>query len=299
MGEEASQPEAATRGPELPPLSILEGLIPDDNGQIIHNGITVGVIVDGDLKRIRKAGTACDAKGQIWTRLGTRVLGTAQTVSPRSTTSPQIEDTIEIRENAQPIYGQLSLECLAGRAIDAEGKIRNDDGIIIGEVHDGDIGRIHRFSYTPNDNGEVRNKKGKILGHVRAVSFETGKDTPTISTDENTVCDQAQPDTAQDEAFQSRHDEVAIDVAIEEVTTACSEESEPFAVEPGLEIEVSSWGEWNKIPTPQLTLPEKGSATCAYLATHLSDSGAWKSCTSCRTMILQLSDELARQEGSS
>jgi len=131
---------------QLPPLSTLEGLKVNKSGKIINtDGIVVGELVEGNAKKLWKAGTPVDAEGQFWDNKG-HVIGRAQTVP------------LEDAEDEAPFAG------LDGLHVVEDGYVQDDNGNTVGIVTEGDakklIGRI------VDEDGDIIDKRGSVVGHA-------------------------------------------------------------------------------------------------------------------------------------
>ena len=126
--EEEPQEEEEDDGPQLPPLSILEGLTVNKSGKLIDdNGAILGELIEGDAKKLSKMGTTCDAEGQFWDNKG-HVIGRAQTL-------PQEEPEEEA------LFAGLE-----GLHVVDDGFVEDEGGYRVGVVVEGDakklIGRV-------------------------------------------------------------------------------------------------------------------------------------------------------------
>lgn len=65
------------------------------------------------------------------------------------------------------------ISILDGLRVDLDGKMRDAEGVVVGELVEGDIALINRRNYTSNTMGEFRsrnkNKKWQIVGRARVV----------------------------------------------------------------------------------------------------------------------------------
>lgn len=139
--EEAEDPDAG-----LPPLSILEGLKVNKAGKIVdHDGKIVGELVEGDAKKLWKAGTACDDQGQFWDNKG-HVVGKAKTL-------PQ-EDKDEEAEFAG----------LEGLIVVKDGWVEDENGNRVGQLTEGDAKKL--VGRAVDEDGDVIDKKGNVVGHA-------------------------------------------------------------------------------------------------------------------------------------
>ncbi|GAB7341509.1 hypothetical protein MBLNU457_7729t2 [Dothideomycetes sp. NU457] len=138
--------DAEDAGPQLPPLSILEGLTCNKSGKLIDsNGNTVGELTEGDAKKLSKAGVQCDAEGQFWDNKG-KVIGRAQTV-------PQEE-----AEEEAPFAG------LDGLVVVKDGYVEDENENKVGIVVEGDAKKL--VGRHVDEDGDILDKKGTVVGHA-------------------------------------------------------------------------------------------------------------------------------------
>jgi hypothetical protein len=124
QAEEEAEGEQEEEGDGLPPLSILEGLKVNKSGKLVDsNGNIVGELVEGDAKKIWKAGTTCDAEGQFWDNKG-HVIGRAKTL-------PQEDNEAE-----------AEFAGLEGLVVVADGWVEDENGNRVGRLVEGDAKRL-------------------------------------------------------------------------------------------------------------------------------------------------------------
>ncbi|KAF2132550.1 hypothetical protein P153DRAFT_393528 [Dothidotthia symphoricarpi CBS 119687] len=141
---EADAEEAAEDG--RPPLSILEGLKVNKSGKLIDaNGNIVGELVEGDAKKLSKAGTTSDAEGQFWDNKG-KVIGRAETIAP------------EEGEEESPFAG------LEGLIVVKDGFVEDQNGNRVGQVVEGDAKKL--VGRAVDEDGDILDKKGSVVGHA-------------------------------------------------------------------------------------------------------------------------------------
>jgi hypothetical protein len=144
--EETGEDVAEETGPELPPVSILEGLTVNKAGKLVDsNGTIVGELVEGDAKKLSKSGITADAEGQFWDNKG-HVIGRAQTVP-----------TEEPDEEA-PFAG------LEGLIVIKDGLVQDDNGNTVGKVVEGDAKKL--IGRAVDEDGDIIDKKGSVVGHA-------------------------------------------------------------------------------------------------------------------------------------
>ena len=133
-------------GPELPPLSILEGLTVNKAGKLVDaNGAIVGELIEGDAKKLSKSGITCDDEGQFWDTKG-HVIGRAQTL-------PQDEPEEEA------LFAGLE-----GLHVVEDGFVEDENGNKVGIVVEGDAKML--IGREVDEDGDIIDKKGSVVGHA-------------------------------------------------------------------------------------------------------------------------------------
>lgn len=143
---EEAQEVVEEAGPELPPLSILEGLTVNKAGKVVDSkGNIVGELVEGDPKKLSKMGVACDAEGQFWDNKG-HVIGRAQTV------------VVEEPDEEPPFAGLEGLIVVKG------GMVEDENGNTVGQVVEGDPKKL--VGRAVDEDGDIIDRKGSVVGHA-------------------------------------------------------------------------------------------------------------------------------------
>ena len=138
--------EEEDTGPELPPLSILEGCKCNKQGKIVDaEGKPLGELIEGDPKRLSKSGAECDAEGQFWDGKG-HVIGRAQTL-------PQDDD-----EEEAPFAG------LYGLIVVKDGFVEDENENKVGVLVEGDPTKL--VGRAVDEDGDVLDKRGNVVGHA-------------------------------------------------------------------------------------------------------------------------------------
>lgn len=144
------EPEEEDTGPELPPLSILEGCTCNKQGKIVNeDGKPLGELIEGDPKKLAKSGAKCDAEGQFWDNSG-HVIGRAQTL-------PQEDD-----EEEAPFAG------LYGLIVVDDGFVEDENENKVGVLVEGDAAKL--IGRAVDEDGDVLDKRGNVVG--RAERYE-------------------------------------------------------------------------------------------------------------------------------
>jgi hypothetical protein len=149
---DGAEETAEDAGPELPPLSILEGLKVNKAGKLIDsNGNVVGELIEGDAKKLSKSGTTCDAEGQFWDSKG-HVIGRAQTLPA------------EDPDEESPFAG------LEGLIVNKDGYVEDENGIVVGQVTEGNVKKL--IGRAVDEDGDILDKKGSVVGHAERIEDE-------------------------------------------------------------------------------------------------------------------------------
>ncbi|CRG92070.1 Adventurous-gliding motility protein Z [Talaromyces islandicus] len=141
---------AADAGPELPPLSSLDGLKVNKFGKIVNDqGTPIGELVEGDPKKLSKFGATLDANGQFWDNRG-NVIGKAKTL-------PMEEEELE-----GPFAG------LEGLVVVQDGWVEDENENIVGKLVEGDAKKL--VGRAIDEDGDILDKRGNVVG--RAERYE-------------------------------------------------------------------------------------------------------------------------------
>lgn len=142
---EDAEEAAEDAGPELPPLSVLQGLKVNKAGKIVDsNGTVVGELTEGDAKKLSKSGVTCDDQGQFWDDKG-HVIGRAQTVP--------------VEEDEESAFAGLD-----GLIVVKDGYVEDENGNRVGVVVEGDAKKL--VGRAVDEDGDIIDKKGSVIGHA-------------------------------------------------------------------------------------------------------------------------------------
>lgn len=142
----AAQEEEEETGPELPPLSTMEGMRCNKAGKIVNDdGDVVGELVEGDAKKLNKMKAELDAEGQFWDGKG-KVIGRAVTLP------------IEEHEDESPFAG------LEGLVVVADGWVEDENENKVGIITEGDPKKL--VGRAVDEDGDVIDKRGNVVGHA-------------------------------------------------------------------------------------------------------------------------------------
>ena len=174
--QQDEQPDEGETEPELPPLSILEGLKCNKSGKIINDeGVPVGELIEGDAKKLSKMGTLCDDQGQFWDSRG-HVIGKAVTLMP------------EESEEEGMFAG------LEGLIVVQDGFVEDENGNKVGKIVEGDEKKL--VGRSVDEDGDVIDKRGNVVGHAERYEEpepqeETGPELPPLSILEGLKCNKS------------------------------------------------------------------------------------------------------------
>ncbi|KAF2146816.1 uncharacterized protein K452DRAFT_219148 [Aplosporella prunicola CBS 121167] len=143
--EQAAE-DAEQAGPELPPLSTLDGLTVNKAGKLVNDdGVIVGELTEGDAKKLSKMGVTADDQGQFWDNKG-NVIGRAQTVP--------IDDGNE----------EGAFAGLEGLIVVKDGYVEDENGNKVGIITEGDAKKL--VGRAVDEDGDIIDKKGSVVGHA-------------------------------------------------------------------------------------------------------------------------------------
>ena len=173
VGHAERYEEPEDTGPELPPLSILEGLKCNKSGKIVNSeGKAVGELIEGDPKKISKSGALADAEGQFWDTKG-NVVGKAQTL-------PQSD------EDEEGTFAGLE-----GLIVVKDGYVEDINENRVGILTEGDPKKL--VGRTVDEDGDVLDKRGNVVGHAERYEEpeDTGPQLPPLSILEGLKCNKS------------------------------------------------------------------------------------------------------------
>ena len=119
--------------------------MPSHSKHRLDSNQTLGELVEGDAKKIWKAGIPADDQGQFWDNKG-HVIGKAKTL-------PQ-----EDKEDEAEFAG------LEGLIVVADGWVEDENGNRVGKIVDGDAKKL--VGRAVDEDGDVIDKKGNVVGHA-------------------------------------------------------------------------------------------------------------------------------------
>jgi hypothetical protein len=145
---------------DFAPFENFPNAIVEADGRVTSDGVQVGVVVQGDPKRLK--GSKVDEDGDILDRNG-NVVGKAE-----SWDEPEAE--------AEKVVDR---SCLAGKRVNKRGNVVDSSGVIYGRVIEGNVANL--VGRMCDKEGNVRSESGDIIGKAEIVSEgerEGSKDGP-------------------------------------------------------------------------------------------------------------------------
>jgi ribosomal protein L13 len=130
------------------PFEDFPGATVGDEGAVMFNGEQVGIVVDGDAKKLK--GKTVDADGDILDRNG-NLLGRAERwEKPEEEPEPEVDNS-----------------ALAGKRINKAGNAVDSHGDIYGRVVEGDLQRL--IGKMCDKQGFIRNEGGDVIGKAELI----------------------------------------------------------------------------------------------------------------------------------
>ena len=152
----------------LPSLDILEGLKVNKKGQILdEDGEPIGELIDGDVAEC--AGKKCNDQGEVLDSDG-NVIGRVRTLSKQAEEQAEEGAEEEVDEEAGDALPPLST--LEGMTCNKQGKLLDDDGVVRGELIEGDAKKLAKLGAQCDDEGQFWDSKGHVIGRAQTVPLE-------------------------------------------------------------------------------------------------------------------------------
>ncbi|KAK5626552.1 hypothetical protein RRF57_002267 [Xylaria bambusicola] len=149
IGKAEPIPDSEREEAEEPsPFEDFPGATVGDEGAVMFNGEQVGIVVEGDAKKLK--GKQVDADGDILDRAGNK-LGRAERWEPE----PESEEE------------KIDMSALAGKRINKAGNAVDSHGDIYGRVVEGALPRL--IGKMCDKNGFIRNEAGDVIGKCELV----------------------------------------------------------------------------------------------------------------------------------
>ncbi|KAL9088751.1 MAG: hypothetical protein Q9165_006060 [Trypethelium subeluteriae] len=184
-GEAQEGAEQATQ--YLPGLEILDGLKVNKKGQILdEDGEPIGELVDGELSDC--AGKKCNDQGEVLDSDG-NVIGRVRTLPKQAEEEVGEEGEGEgegegEEEGGDEDGGEVGddlppLSILEGLTCNKQGKLIDDDGVVRGELIEGDPKKLAKLGVQSDEEGQFWDAKGHIIGRAKTVPTEDeGEEAP-------------------------------------------------------------------------------------------------------------------------
>ncbi|RYP75023.1 hypothetical protein DL771_002671 [Monosporascus sp. 5C6A] len=137
--EEASEPA---------PFEDFPGAVVGEDGKVMFQGQQVGVLVEGDAKKLK--GKPVDADGDILDRAGNRLGRAERWEEPEKEPEPEIDNS-----------------ALAGKRVNKAGNVVDKHGDIYGRVVEGQLSRL--VGKMCDKQGFIRNEGGDIIGKAQVI----------------------------------------------------------------------------------------------------------------------------------
>ncbi|KAI1743014.1 hypothetical protein F4680DRAFT_445487 [Xylaria scruposa] len=149
IGQAEPVPESEREEAKEPaPFEDFPDAVVGDNGDVLFNGEKIGIVVEGDAKKLK--GKAVDADGDILDRAG-NTLGRAERWEPEA-------------EEPEP---EIDMSSLAGKRINKAGNAVDSRGDIYGRVIEGNLSRL--VGKMCDKNGFIRNEGGDVIGKCELI----------------------------------------------------------------------------------------------------------------------------------
>ncbi|OQN95601.1 hypothetical protein B0A48_18306 [Cryoendolithus antarcticus] len=160
-GEDGEE-ETPEEEQQAPGLDVLDGLKLNKNGQVLdENGDPIGELTEGEITQC--AGRKVNNKGEILDDEG-NVIGKVQTISPPG------EEEEEEGDQLPP------LSVLEGLTCNKAGKIIDSNGVIVGELVEGDAKKLAKSGITSDAEGQFWDNKGHVIGRAQTVAVEDAEE---------------------------------------------------------------------------------------------------------------------------
>ncbi|KAI1112276.1 hypothetical protein F5Y14DRAFT_277994 [Nemania sp. NC0429] len=149
IGQAEPVPESERQEVKEPaPFEDFPDAVVGDNGDVLFNGEKVGIVVEGDAKKLK--GKPVDADGDILDRAG-NTLGRAERWEPEP----------------EPEEPEIDMSSLAGKRINKAGNAVDSHGDIYGRVIEGQLSRL--IGKMCDKNGFIRNEGGDVIGKCELI----------------------------------------------------------------------------------------------------------------------------------
>ncbi|CAM1510612.1 Fc.00g009470.m01.CDS01 [Cosmosporella sp. VM-42] len=149
---------------QFAPFENFPGATVEEDGKVMHEGKQVGVVTEGDPKRLN--GCKVDEDGDILDRSG-NVIGKAGPV-------PEEEEVVEEK---------VDMSALKGCRVNKAGNLANSHGEVVGRVVEGEL--KHLIGKRSDENGDIWDDSGKKCGRAELVPDSEREDLKAYAPFEN------------------------------------------------------------------------------------------------------------------
>ena len=173
--KEAANEGAADAVPELPDLSILEGLKVNKKGEVLNeDGDPIARLLDGELADV--AGKKINDQGEILDKDG-NVIGRVELIQQ------------EVEAGVDEALPELSI--LDGLKVNKKGEVVNEDGDPIARLSEGELADCAGKKL--NEKGEILDSEGNVIGKVEMIPEEPEPESllPPLSILEGLKCNKS------------------------------------------------------------------------------------------------------------
>jgi hypothetical protein len=179
------EPAEEAKPEEKPPsrtLADLQGLTCDEEGMIIIDDVAVAKVIEGDVAIMFKRKYVCTAEGEVLNKKKA-VFGRVELLSEEKPEAEKPTEDAKEEEKPAEVAPTRTLADLKGLTCDEDGKILIDD-VLVAEVVDGDVKIIFKRKYACNEDGEILNRKGGVIGNVKLVAQDKPAEDEAATTNE-------------------------------------------------------------------------------------------------------------------
>ena len=162
--------ELQEKEPDLPDLTILDGYKVNKSGKILNeDGDAIGVLIDGELSEC--AGKKVNEKGDVLDKDG-NVIGRVTTLNEDGEPAEAVDGGEEGGEEGEEGPQLPPLSVLEGLTVNKAGNLVNDDGVIVGELIEGDAKKLSKSGVQCDAEGQFWDSKGHVIGRAQTVAQE-------------------------------------------------------------------------------------------------------------------------------
>ncbi|KAF2186873.1 hypothetical protein K469DRAFT_571391 [Zopfia rhizophila CBS 207.26] len=170
----------------IPDLNILDGLKVNKKGQVLNeDGEPIGELAEGNIeecagKKINERGEVLDKDGKVIGKVKTLPQMVEQKAEEAGEAAEEAGEAAE--EAGEEVEDQLPpLSILEGLTVNKAGKLIDANGIVVGELIDGDAKKLSKSGVTADAEGQFWDNKGHIIGRARTVPTEEPDEEPPFA----------------------------------------------------------------------------------------------------------------------